>query len=366
LSFIVFLNDFWMSEVLDYMIVGQGLAGSAVAMHLHSLNKKILVIDNPTANRSSVVAAGLVNPLTGRIIKKTWAADELFPYLHAYYRNCEQVCESDFFHEVPIYRPFLSIEEQNEWIGKSADQSLTTYVKSVFTQAFSNDIKNPLGGILLAQSGYLNTGAYLAAVRAVIQSRHQFIDQQFNEAELRIQTNGVEYQTWKVKTIIFCQGTESLKSRFWKWLPIKPMKGETLQIKVSSKFDFVPNRGVYVVPFGDSSLVGATYSYQDQQPTITEPAKAELIGRTTDLLAVPFTVTGQNWGFRPTTPDRKPILGRHPQYPQLVFFNGLGTKGVSLAPTMAKSLINYLENGVPINKVTDISRYYSLYSGFTS
>jgi glycine/D-amino acid oxidase-like deaminating enzyme len=144
------------------------------------------------------------------------------------------------------------------------------------------------------------------------------------------------------------------------------MKGETLQIKSASTFNFIPNRGVYVVPSGEGYVVGATYSYHDQLPESTPAARAELIDKTSDLLAEPFEVSGQNWGFRPTTPDRKPILGRHPKYPQLIFFNGLGTKGVSLAPAMAKSLINCLENDMPINKVTDISRYYSLYSGFTS
>jgi len=61
--------------------------------------------------------------------------------------------------------------------------------------------------------------------------------------------------------------------------------------------------------------------------------------------------------MRPTTPDRKPILGVHPQHAQAVVFNGLGTKGVSLAPYFSGVLAEALENDAPINKEVDIDRY---------
>src|SRR5689334_5756148 len=104
-----------LSKNIDYIIVGQGLAGSSVAVQLIKAGRKILVIDEPSRNRASLIAAGLFNPVTGKKMTKTWMADTIFPYLHKFYPDVEQMTGGSFFHSKPLYRPFVSIEEQNEW-----------------------------------------------------------------------------------------------------------------------------------------------------------------------------------------------------------------------------------------------------------
>lgn len=355
-----------MPDSVDYIIVGQGLAGSALAMHLFSMKKKFVVIDNPSGNRATVVAAGLFNPLTGKEIKKTWEADSIFPYLHEFYQSCERITGKKFFFQVPIYRPFLSVEEQNEWMAKSNEVIFKGYVKEIFTKPEYKEVKNSYGGILLNHSGYLDTNAYIQAVREFLKTQNAFRQEEFTENEIQFENETVVYQNLPVKAILFCQGTYSLSSKYWKWMPIRSMKGETLKIKLASGLKIIPNRGVYVVPSSDGSMVGATYNYHDKSESITNDAKIELTEKLRDLLNLEFEIVNQKWGLRPTTPDRRPMLGRHPEINQFVIFNGLGTKGVSLAPYMAKTLINYLEKGIVINKAVDISRYYSLYSRFVS
>src|SRR5688572_13855953 len=104
-----------MSKKIDYIIVGQGLAGSALAVQLLLRGKKIMVLDNPSGNNTSSVAAGIFNPLTGNKMIRTWKADLLFPYLNNFYKRVEDITSEKFFHTTPLYRPFLSIQEQNEW-----------------------------------------------------------------------------------------------------------------------------------------------------------------------------------------------------------------------------------------------------------
>jgi glycine/D-amino acid oxidase-like deaminating enzyme len=117
---------------VDYLIIGQGLAGSAIAVQLLKLRKKILVIDQPQSNTSSRIAAGLFNPITGRKMLKTWMADKLFPYLHQYYLGVEGLTGARFYYPMPLYRPFLSIEEQNEWMGKSVEVGYESTLKSIY------------------------------------------------------------------------------------------------------------------------------------------------------------------------------------------------------------------------------------------
>jgi glycine/D-amino acid oxidase-like deaminating enzyme len=107
--------------------------------------------------------------------------------------------------------------------------------------------------------------------------------------------------------------------------------------------------------------VGATYDFNDRIGGATEKGRRELELKTAELFPGPFEVTDHQWGFRPTTPDRRPILGRHPVHKNIFIFNGLGTKGISLAPYFSEVLVHWLENRGDLHKEVDIERFKSLY-----
>lgn len=344
---------------VDYIVVGQGLAGSAIALQLLKAGKIILVIDEASKNTSSQVAAGLFNPVTGKNAVKTWRADELFPYLHQFYKEAEGLTGQRFFFQKPLYRPFSSIHEQNDWMGKSADESYRRYIEKIdTTSGYANVLKDPYGGLLLKQCGYLNTSLYLKAVRQYITLRSHFIDDYFDLEQVRFEGDHIGYKGWQAAKIIFCQGERSGDNKWFKDLPIRPLKGEILTIKSAWYKDVIFNRGVYMVP-GDMHgeyRVGSTYN-NDVLPGISVKGRHELEEKLSELVQFPYTVTAQTWGIRPTTADRRPILGSHPENDRLVIFNGLGTKGVSLAPYFSEVLFRWLENKGPLNKEVSITRY---------
>ena len=51
-------------------------------------------------------------------------------------------------------------------------------------------------------------------------------------------------------------------------------------------------------------------------------------------------------GIRPTVIDRRPLLGKHPEFDNILIFNGLGTKGVMLAPYFAQHLVDFIEGNI--------------------
>lgn len=348
------------NHFLDYIIVGQGLAGSAIALQLLKRQKRILVIDEQHANSPSRVAAGLFNPVTGKNNVKTWMADEIFPYLLDFYTAAERLTGKQFFHVKPIYRPFGSVMEQNEWMGKSADSTFRHFIKEVHTTPSGiMGINDPFGGLLLCNSGHLDTVSYLEAVRAYIASENTFADSHFNEDDLQVLPDTIEYQGWRARKIIFCTGCGALSSRFHEGIPIRPLKGETLTIKTQLPEHVIVNKGVYIVPESVSGqyLVGSTYHVADKTEQITVVSKKEMEQKLADVLAIPYSVMNQTWGFRPTTPDHKPILGAHQNHSQIIIFNGLGTKGVSLAPYFSELLVRWLENEETLNKQVALTRY---------
>lgn len=343
----------------DYMIIGLGLAGASLALRLHQLGKRILVIDASVDNTSSRIAAGIFNPVTGRKLIKTWLADALFPAAHKFYREAEVLTRRSFFHPKPIYRPFLTIEEQNEWMGKSSDPNYAMFIRQILRGPSLPGVRDPFGGLLLDQSGFLDTNQYVEGVRELMRNEQAYREEKLETAAIVPQKDKVSYGSFEAQHVLFSTGIHT--NPWFGWLPVRALKGETLTIGTTLDPRWVVNRGVYMVPSGNGWRVGATYSHGDHKPEVTQESRAELQEGLKELINLPVTVEDQQWGFRPTTPDRRPLLGRHPEHERMWVFNGLGTKGVSLAPYFSAVLIDAIEKGAPINKDVDIERYKSLY-----
>lgn len=348
---------------VDYLIVGQGLAGSAVAVQLLKRNKSVVVFDDPAANNSSRIAAGLFNPVTGKKMVRTWLADKLFPFVHDYYSEVEKLTGSSFFFPVPIYRPFLSVEEQNEWMARSADPVYAPFIKEILTRSSDKGLNDPFGGLLLKQSGWLDTMAYISSVGRFIRQSGMLIQEPFRSENVVFEREGLRYGDFRAGKIIFCCGVHHEK--WFEWAPVRSLKGETLTIKTELDRGLVINRGIYMIPQKETGnwRIGSTYNFHDSTPEPTQAGRNELEEKIRTLTSVPFEVREHVAGSRPTTPDRRPLLGYHPADRRILIFNGLGTKGVSLAPYFSNVLVQALENGKPLDKEVDIDRFKSLYSG---
>jgi len=315
------------------------------------------------------VAAGLFNPITGRFLKQSWLAEKIFPRLLQFYKEAEVLLQERFFYSMPIYRPFLSIEEQNEWMAESEKNQLQQFIATIHTSpSLSPQVHDPFGGVVTRQSGYLDTGTFLKSVRDFLEKNNAYQQTLFDPGKLIIQQGEIHYEAVEAAHIIFCDGVGGKANHFFNWVPIRSLKGETLTVHLMENLEMIFNRGVYVVPTKTVNvyLVGATYSPNDTSPKISSAARKELEEKLSELIKIPFTINHQDWGIRPTTPDRKPILGPHPEFKNLIIFNGLGTKGVSLAPYFSGVLADWLEGQGEIPMEVNIERFKSLYSKFSS
>lgn len=348
---------------VDYLIVGQGLAGTVFCEHALRSGKKVLVIDDLTRPNASKVAAGLYNPITGRKLVKTWNCDSLFGYLTPFYKSLEDKLGQDFLMEMPIYRPFPSNEVLNEWMGKSAEASYAPYVKEIKSApSFTDDIRNDFGGLLLSQSGYVNTEKLIVYYKDYLQAEGLILNDRFDHTQLIIEEGSIRYKEIGARHVVFTDGRSVESNPYFQWLPLRPVKGELLYIKVNAVFDVIYNKGVFVIPLSEGICkVGATYDNKNLEEMITSEAQDELVNKLRDLVKFDFEVIDQKVGIRPATKDRKPFVGRHPKFHNLIIFNGLGAKGVSLAPFYAKQLLAHLEHGDELDKEVNIERFFSLF-----
>ncbi|MCE7991247.1 MAG: FAD-binding oxidoreductase [Roseivirga sp.] len=348
---------------VDYIVVGQGIAGTVLTDHLMKEGFSVLVYDDQSYSNSSRVAGGLYNPITGRKMVKTWLADELFPYLLTYYKGLELRLSTRFLVDTPIYRPFVSIEEQNEWMGKSSDPAFQPFIRQVFgSSQFGEHIYDEFGGLQLDQSGYLNTKGMIVAFREYLLTKNALVEQSFDAESLELTEEGTRYKGVLASKVIFCDGPLLSSNKYFSWLPLSPVKGELLFIRVSEDFEAIYNRGVFIIPIGGGICkAGATYDHFNLDQKTTERARKQLIEKLDGLIKIPYEVVDQVAGIRPATKDRRPFVGIHPKYSQLGVFGGLGTKGVSLAPFFAKQFVEHLTKSEELKMEANIQRFFSLY-----
>ena len=349
----------------DYLIIGQGLAGSCMAMQLLQEGKQILVIDHPQSNTSSMIAAGIFNPITGRKMVKTWRADDLFPYLHIFYQQAEKELQSKFFNSVNIYRPFLNTEVQNEWMGKSTFEEHQYYIENVHLESkYSLDLRDEYGGLELKRSGYVDLPIFMKSVKARLEKEGYYVQGIFNESKLILKKNSIKYEGFESKKIIFCNGEQGANSVLFGWLPYSLIKGEILEISVPESPKIIYNKGVFILPKKNNRYrVGATYERNDLTYNATEKARRALVEKLNGVYRPEYNIVNQVAGIRPATRDRRPFIGIHPEYPQVGIFNGLGAKGVSLAPYFSKQFVQTLEYGNELDRQVNINRYKSIYYG---
>lgn len=345
----------------DFIIVGLGLAGATLSHHLIKKGKSVYAFDNNEQGSSSRVAAGLYNPITGRKMIKTWKADLLFPYLINYYKEIAKETQIDFFKEKEIYRPFITTEEQNEWSARSADEAYIPYIKQVHYASRNIGAKDHFGGIELKQTGYLKVREFLNAVTTELRSRNNFTmdTSSFDENQIQIFDDRVEIGGIVASKIIFCSGVNCKNSIFFNWLPFTPVKGEILEFESDLPNDVIINRGVFVIPYKKNRFkVGSTYDNNDLTTEPTLKGKTIIEEKLNELISVNYKTLNHYAGVRPATKDRKPFVGIHPKYKNVGIFNGLGTKGVSLAPYFANQFTQYLVNQSALDKEVNIERFY--------
>jgi glycine/D-amino acid oxidase-like deaminating enzyme len=348
----------------DFLLVGQGLAGTNLAWHLTRAGKSFLLIGDSSLPSSSRVAAGILNPLTGKKLVKTWMADELFPYAFDYYKSLEKELDSSFLHPIHVYRPYRSLQEQNFYLAQSAESNLCKYIdEKTDTSNYANSVNAPYGGLRVKEAGWLDIPEFLDNSKCFFESKGQYQEAFFNIDDLEVDGMSVCWKDFEFGKVILCQGVRGESDPYFNWLPFNPVKGQVLDVTISDyRIQDIINQGIFVLPIGANQFkVGATYSWHDLDWEATEDGRNYLEEKLHPLLLKPYEITSQRAGIRPSSKDRRPLIGIHPGIPNVGIFNGMGTKGVTLSPYFAGQFVEHLLNGKDLNPSVNIERYFSLY-----
>jgi glycine/D-amino acid oxidase-like deaminating enzyme len=350
---------------IDYLIVGQGIAGTCLAHQFLDKGVSFKILQNNALPSSSKVAGGMINPLTGKRLARTWKHEIIFDYLDQFYTQLEDKLNTKFLSKIQLYRPYKNENQKHQFEKAIFLKRLTDFVEIIPAEnEISPIIDAPVGGLITHDSGKLDVNNFLDSSAALFKKNDIFVDGNFDVTSFLSDSENITYKDFSFHKVVFCEGVHAQNNPLFDWLPFNPVKGETLDVSLGEhQLDQIINQGVWLMPIGNGQYkMGSTYDWDNLDFKATEKAKNEILDKSKSFLKVVPSILAQSAGIRPAVKDRRPIMGKHPKYDNVFIFNGLGTKGVSLAPYFSLQLTEHLIEQKEIDIESTIERFYPLYS----
>lgn len=346
-----------MNNHYDYIIIGQGLAGSLLSHFLLCDGKKLLVIDSFNPNSASNIAAGVINPVTGRKIVKSWMIDDLLPFAASTYKKLEKLLNVRFYYEKDIYKIFSSEEDFATWNKKKIIPEYASYLGNTVSNNLSS-VLAPNGIGIIHNSAWMDVPVFIKAYRGYLKKNESLLEENVDITKVSFDDK-ISYKDITANKIIFCEGYAAVYNLYFKNIPFTLAKGEQLLIHSNTlSIEHMYNKNIFIIPKGDNLYsVGSNFIWDDLTESVTAEGKKELILKLNKMIASDYAIIEEKAGIRPTMIDRRPVLGAHPDNENLYIFNGLGTKGVTLAPYFSDFLVKHFKNNISIPIEISLNRF---------
>lgn len=321
------------------------------------------MIDNCPSNSSSLIAGGIYNPVALKRKLKSWMADDFLPVLVEAHQELDQkLMASTLNHKFPILKPVSSINEITEWNQVIEEGRLAPYVNSIQNERpegpFTEEVK---ASVTINNSGFVRIEKLLLEYREYLKSKGLLIQESFDHSEVDLTKGDVIYRDINANRIIFSEGRFISENPFFKWVPFKPTKGQILTVKTDGTLtpDRIYNQQFLLFPTEEIDVfkLGATYEWDELDEIPTQQSTDALLAKAEKTLTTKFEVLEAKAAIRPTVIDRRPAIGAHPEIENLFLFNGMGTKGVMIAPYFAKQLVGFIYKGEELNPEADLKRF---------
>ncbi len=325
-------------------IVGHGLAGCVLAMTCYRRKIPFSMSGVSRPGEASVASSGLIAPVTGRRYVKAWMIDELLESACDFYDWTRRLLGTSYFTPVEIIRFLKNDEAIIAWRKRQKDPAYRAYISD--KRFWQLDILDKPYGILTG--GYrLDTPGWLEA------SRHFLAE----EGKLIITEEKLDSKHIPDRIVVLATG--AMDQVFSKG--IIPNKGEALVVRLPDwRWPGIVKEEIFIVPLTTKGTywAGSYYEHWPEDPYPSETGRNAILEAVRTIYTGRIDVIDHVAGVRPTVDDRRPLVGALPDQPGYFVFNGMGTKGTSLAPYWAGALLDHITSDVPLPTEVSPARYY--------
>lgn len=339
------------------LIIGQGLAGTALAWRLWERGVPFLIVDRDEPLTSSKVAAGLITPITGMRLTVSWRYEMFYREALRFYRDCGKRMKQRFFFPRGYVRLLKNEPEIAKWHKRRRDPDMQPFLHRQTPELNAEVIHQPENGFQQRHAAWLDTTAYLEASRRFFESLDSYTTADVKPEDVRDDANGIEWNSQRFSYVIWAQGWSAEKHPLFHWVPFQSALGTILTVEADLQGEKrILNRGCWLLPRHDGTLrAGSTYEWKFDDPNTPSANQVQTLEATLrSLLKVPAEITATQTAVRPIIKNRQALMGTHPTHPRVAFLNGLGSKGSLRSPWLARHLIEHLLDGTAIDAEMDL------------
>ncbi|MFN4255401.1 MAG: NAD(P)/FAD-dependent oxidoreductase [Saprospiraceae bacterium] len=339
------------------LIVGQGIAGTVLAWTLRQHGAEVTVVDAGFSDAASRVAAGIINPVTGKRYAKSWRVDEFLPFARNFYAEIEAALSIKIWHNRHIIRLLNSVEEENNWSARCGLPDFDGYMGSRTDGGdWSPFLKNGFRFGELRQAAQVDFAPFLRAFREKMAAENRLWEQEISPPEIENLSHVFDH-------VILCLGHRATLNPFFPDLPWQLAKGEVLLVRLAdaraAAVGQLLKKKILLAPLGSNLFwAGANYEWEFADTAPSETGKQFVINELREMLGVPFEIENHVAGVRPVVSDRRPLVGFLPENERVGIYNGFGSKGTLLAPYWAAHFAEHILESRPLAPDIDVRRFY--------
>ena len=344
---------------VDYLIVGQGLAGSLLSYKIVASGASVMVYDDHHHACASKIAAGIINPVTGHRWNLTANFHEYLKVAKELYSEIEDTLGCKLLSTLKQTR-LVKNEGQSNYFLKRLDQSV---YRDLLTPSSNSYLKDAGFGFAdVAQSYRFDTQGFIEKMFEWLALKNSIRQQPFNYKALEKHETGLVYQsidgeTVCAKKVVFCEGYHAIDNPWLQHLPFKLAKGSVLEITIEPLQDMdmrVPhdrllNWGHWILSDHQHRVrLGSTYDWNDTSKQASKESQNKLLESLHNHSHFKARAIKHKTGVRPTTKLRQPFVGPLSNHAHAYCLNGLGSKGCLIAPHYVTMLQQHMVNDSPI------------------
>lgn len=348
-----------MGQEVDFLVIGQGISGSFLSFELERAGMTHRVIDKALPHTASRIAAGLINPVTGRRLVTTWMIDELLGFAQEAYGRLGETLDGSFFSPVTVVDFFPTAQMRLAFLQRLEEGG--PYLRLPGDERDQLDrFHYELGYGSIGPCYLVDVPGLLNAWRRRMKAAGVLLEERFEVQDLIVAGDGVRYRDLEARRIVFCDGAAGFDNPYFSRLPFAPNKGEALIVEVPglNMKEMVAKMGISLVPWRDDLYwAGSSYEWSFEHAEPTEIFRQRTEATLRSWLKLPFRTLEHLAAVRPATLERRPFVGFHPAFQAIGVLNGMGTKGCSLAPYFAHELVQHVLTGAPIRADADVKRF---------
>ena len=335
----------------DILIIGQGVAGTCLAWTAIQHNLTFDIYDYQSSKNTSSVSSGIVNPLTGPKFVKSWKVDEFMKTSKELYTYISDELGENLIDHNNLWRHLPDAFAENIWNSRLLDENYDYLIDDRSDGDIKKYFKNSKSFKCIKSSFRIRCNPLIALSKSLWLKSDNYIESKVDFDQLIFGKQNVQYKHKRYKFCVVCLGHYGVHNSLFESPDYRPVKGEILIVEIE---DFYQEAMVkfdkFILPLGNNLFwIGSNYQfdYRDEMPDKSQISS--LIEFLDNVVCRPYRIVDHWSGIRPATRFRRPFIGYHHHYKRAILFNGLGTKGVSMAPYFSRKIIHSILSGDEFN-----------------